>query len=53
MCCEQEKKQEAGDQGKAWESDWRTRERRPEKTSGLQAFLCDYTSVEKETRHSF
>lgn len=29
-------------------------ERRPvEKQSGLQAFLCDYTSVEKEARHSF
>ncbi len=47
------KKQEAGDQGKAWESDSRTRERRLEMLSGLQAFLCDYTSVEKEARHSF
>lgn len=28
-------------------------ERTVEKRSGLQAFLCDYTSVEKEARHSF
>ncbi|XDV36158.1 hypothetical protein PO909_005999 [Leuciscus waleckii] len=28
-------------------------ERTVEKPSDLQAFLCDYTSVEKEARHSF